>query len=340
MSAPLRIALNGFGRIGRSVLRAAYEEAYEGLEIVAINSPAPIAQQRRLLQYDSVHGRFSKPVRNDGNQLIVDNHPIHVLHERDIHALPWNRLGVDIVLECTGKFTTRHDLEKHLGSGAKKVILSAPAKSDDVPTYVYGVNHTALKSEDTLFSIGSCTTNCLAPIAQLVHEHYGIEAGFMTTIHSYTADQNLVDGSHTDPQRARAAALSMIPTSTGAARTLGKVLPELAGRLDGTAIRVPTPNVSMIDLTFHSQRPMRLDDVKMLFTGAAQGAYHQVLHTTHEPLVSIDFNHSRASATIDLNATHIIGDHFGRIAAWYDNEWGFSCRMLDLALLAGKHLQN
>lgn len=329
-----RIAINGLGRIGRSVLRAIIEEHYDDVEIVAVNGPAKTEDHAHLLQYDSVHGRFPVAVKADGETLVIGQRRIPVLHERDMAKIDWKALGADIVLECTGKFTTRHDLEKHLASGARKVILSAPAKGDDVPTFVYGVNHQQMKAGDAVFSIGSCTTNCLAPIAKVLNDTFGIESGFMTTIHSYTADQNLVDGSHNDLRRARAAALSMVPTSTGAAKALGRVLPELAGKLDGTAIRVPTPNVSMIDLCFRSHKPMSHTDINLALKGAAHGAYSKVLHVTGKPLVSIDFNHSPASAIFDLTATHLVGDRFARVAAWYDNEWGFSCRMLDMARLA------
>lgn len=337
MTQPIRIAINGLGRIGRCVLRALIESKDPSLEVVAVNGPASTETHAHLLQYDSLHGRFPGEVKAEGDMLFLPGAAgIPVLHERAIENIDWAQHSVDIVLECTGKFTTATELQKHLTSGAKTVILSAPAKSDDIPTFVFGVNHRALDKSHAVFSIGSCTTNCLAPIAKVLHEHFGIEAGFMTTIHSYTADQNLVDGSHNDMRRGRAAALSMIPTSTGAAKTLGKVLPELEGRLDGTAIRVPTPNVSMIDLCFHSARPMSKTNLNMTLKGAAQGAYSQVVQCSNKPLVSIDFNHNSASAIIDLTATHLVGERFARVAAWYDNEWGFSHRLLDMARLAGK----
>lgn len=336
MTAPLRIAINGLGRIGRCVMRALVEEKYDDIEIAVVNGPASLETHLHLLQYDSVHGRFPGQIHIENNCLVLPGQPpIPVLHERNIEQLDWRAHNVDIVLECTGVFTTRHDLERHLAVGAKAVILSAPAKSNDVPTFVLGVNHGNLGANDRVFSIGSCTTNCLAPIAQVLHTAFGIEAGFMTTIHSYTADQNLVDGTHKDLRRARAAAMSMVPTSTGAAKTLGRVLPELAGRLDGTAIRVPTPNVSMVDLSFRSEKPMSKEKLNAELEGAAHGAYSRVMQATHKPLVSIDFTHTSASSVVDLTATHLVGDRFARIAAWYDNEWGFSCRMLDMARLAG-----
>ncbi len=335
MSAPVRIAINGLGRIGRCVVRALVEERRTDVALVAVNGPADIQTHRRLLQYDSVHGRFPGEIGIGGEQLLFPGMaPVPVLHARDIASIDWAQYGVDVVLECTGAFTSREGLELHLASGAKKVILSAPAK-DDVPTLVYGVNERELTPEMHVFSIGSCTTNCLAPVAKALDDAFGIDAGFMTTIHSYTADQNLVDGSHKDPRRARAAALSMIPTSTGAAKALGKVLPSLAGKLDGVAVRVPTPNVSMVDLTFHSVRPMTKDALIGALKAVADG---RIVQATEEPLVSIDYSHSSASSVIDLTATHVVGEHFGRVAAWYDNEWGFSCRMLDMAALTRRLL--
>jgi glyceraldehyde 3-phosphate dehydrogenase len=331
-----KIAINGLGRIGRSVLRALVEEGYDDIELVAVNGPAKTEAHRHLLQYDSVHGRFPVNIGVEGETLVIGSRRIPVLHERDITKIDWKATGAEIVLECTGAFNAREDAEKHLRSGARTVILSAPAKSDDIPTYVYGVNHQGLREEDTIFSIGSCTTNCLAPVAQVIHERFGIASGFMTTVHSYTADQNLVDGSHSDLRRARAAALSMIPTSTGAAKMIGKVLPELSGRLDGTAIRVPTPNVSLVDLAFQSQRPMTKAELNTTLREAAAGHYAAVMAATEEPLVSIDFTHRRESAVVDLTGTAVPGAQFGRVAAWYDNEWGFSCRMLDLARCAAQ----
>lgn len=336
MTAPIRIGINGLGRIGRCVLRAWHEQIDPNLQIVAINAPASMDTHQHLLQYDSVHGRFPGEVKTQGNMLMLPGHDgIPVTHEREIEKLDWGAQEVDVVLECTGAFTTRADLEKHLDAGARKVILSAPAKDKDVPTFVYGVNHEKLTRDISVFSVGSCTTNCLAPVAKVLHEAFGIEAGFMTTVHAYTADQNLVDGTHKDKRRARAAALSMIPTSTGAAKTLGLVLPELAGKIDGVSIRVPTPNVSMIDLSFHSVKPLSTPELNATLTGAAQGAFGKVMQCTKEPLVSIDFSHSSASAVVDLTGTHTVGDRFARVSAWYDNEWGFSCRMLDMAKLAG-----
>jgi glyceraldehyde 3-phosphate dehydrogenase len=334
----VRIAINGLGRIGRCVARALVEHAYEGVELVAVNGPAPTPTHLHLLKYDSVHGRFSAPLSADGDVLTIGNHTVSVLHERDITRIDWGALGADVVLECTGAFTSKQDAAAHLARGAKKVLISAPAKENDVKTIVYGVNHDQLTRNDAVFSIGSCTTNCLAPIAKVLHDNFGIESGFMTTIHAYTGDQNLVDGSHKDLRRARAAALSIVPSSTGAAKALGLVLPELAGKLDGTALRVPTPNVSMVDLVFHSVKSLDKEAIHRVLSQAALGPMNGVLGVCHEPLVSTDFLHTTESSMVDATATFVTGQHLGRVAAWYDNEWGFSCRMLDLALLAGKNL--
>jgi glyceraldehyde 3-phosphate dehydrogenase len=256
-----------------------------------------------------------------------------VFHERDPKNLPWDRLNVDVVLECTGVFNTTEQAAQHLAAGAKKVLLSAPAK-DDTATVVFGVNNNSQGAKNDVVSIGSCTTNCLAPIAKVLNDAFGIQTGYMTTIHAYTGDQNIVDSSHSDMRRARAAGLSMVPTSTGAAKALGLVLPELQGKLDGTAIRVPTPNVSMVDLTFTSEKPMTKESLHAAINAAAQGAMKGVLATSSEPLVSIDFTHNPASSIFDLTGTTVMaGGHFARVASWYDNEWGFSCRMLDMTKL-------
>ncbi len=327
-----RIGINGLGRIGRCVLRALAEEGYDDIEIAAVNGPAATDVHAHLLSYDSVHGVF-RDVRAEGDTLHMAGQSFPVFHERDPLAVDWGSVGADVVLECTGKFTKKEDAGLHLQRGAKKVLISAPAK-DDAPTYVYGVNHDRMQPEDTVASIGSCTTNCLAPVAKMLNDTFGITQGFMTTIHAYTGDQNLVDGSHKDLRRARAAALSMVPTSTGAAKALGLVLPELAGKLDGTAIRVPTPNVSLVDLTFTSDKPLSKDAIHAALADAANGAMKGVLATSDAPLVSIDFTHHSASSIVDLSGTHTQGEHFARVASWYDNEWGFSCRMLDMARLA------
>ena len=326
-----RIGINGLGRIGRCVLRAVMEEQYQDIEVVAVNGPADTPTHKHLLQYDSVHGRFAGTVTHDAaaDTLDMGRGPFKVLHTRELDV-PWGELGVDVVLECTGKFVTAESCQAHLQQGAKKVLISAPAK-DDCPTFVYGVNDGDLEAFHDVMSVGSCTTNCLAPMAMVLHREFGIDSGYMTTIHSYTGDQNIVDGSHKDLRRARAAAMSMVPTSTGAAKAIGLVLPELSGRLQGTAIRVPTPNVSLVDLTFVSQSPVIKDVVNAALEQAASNELKGVLATTDEPLVSIDFCHRKESCIVDLTQTKVVGERLVHVAAWYDNEWGFSCRMLDMA---------
>jgi len=331
----IKIAINGLGRIGRCLVRAIYECDYQDIELVAINGSAPIETNVHLLKYDSIHGRFSKEVKALGtNELIIDGKKVKLLSERDPAKLTWKDLDIDIVLECTGAFTALEDASKHIGAGAKKVIISAPAKSDNVKTIVYGVNDSILTKDDKVISIGSCTTNCLAPIAKILDDTIGIEKGFMTTIHSYTNDQNIVDGTHKDLRRARAAAMSMIPTSTGAAKAIGLVLPNLKGKLDGGAIRVPTPNVSMVDLSFIAGKNTNKDEVNHIITEAAKlSRMKEVLQIITEPLVSIDFNHNGYSSCFDTTQTKVIGGNMVKVCSWYDNEWGFSLRMLDVANL-------
>lgn len=325
------IGINGLGRIGRAVLRAVCEEGYDDIRVAVVNGPAPTQTHAHLLQYDSVHGRFRGKIIYEENMLNMGRNDIAVLHSRDPDTIKWGEYGVDIVLECTGAFTSKKAAAVHIKNGAKKVLISAPA-TDDCKTIVYGVNDATITADDTVISVGSCTTNCLAPVAKVIHDAFGIENGFMTTIHAYTSDQNIHDGSHKDLRRARAAALSMIPTKTGAASAIGLVLPALAGKLNGTAIRVPTANVSMIDLTLTTTKPISKDMVNNAFLEAVQtGVLKHVLKISGEPLVSIDFNGDNASAIVDVTATHVVGEHFLRVAAWYDNEWGFSCRMLDMA---------
>lgn len=322
----LKIGINGLGRIGRCVIRALNEHPRTDIELVAVNGPAPIEQHVHLLQYDSIHGRFRGEVTAEGEHLVINGKKIPLSQHREPEAIDWSRYDVDVVMECTGKFNSKAQAARHLGGSVKKVLVSAPAEEADA-TIVFGVNNAALKASDTVISVGSCTTNCLAPVAKVLDDNFGIETGFMTTIHAYTGDQNLVDGSHKDMRRARAAALSMIPSSTGAAKALGLVLPQLAGKLDGTAVRVPTPNVSMVDLCFTSKNPM----TKEAINAAIKAASSNVLAYEDEPLVSIDFTHHPASSIFDATGTKVIGSHFGRVAAWYDNEWGFSLRMLDVA---------
>jgi glyceraldehyde 3-phosphate dehydrogenase len=326
----IRLGINGLGRIGRCVLRAWAEHPHPEVEIVALNGPAAIEQHVHLLQYDSIHGRFRGEVKADGDAILVNGKRLPLMQQREPEAIDWSRYNVDVVLECTGKFTKKADASRHLGGTVKKVLVSAPAEGADA-TIVYGVNNAALKASDTVISVGSCTTNCLAPVAKVLDDSFGIETGFMTTVHAYTGDQNIVDGSHKDMRRARAAALSMIPTSTGAAKALGLVLPQLEGKLDGTAIRVPTPNVSMVDLCFTSKKPLTKEAIHQAMKDAANGSLKGVLAYEDAPLVSIDFTHHPASSIFDATGTKVLGSHFGRIAAWYDNEWGFSLRMLDVA---------
>lgn len=328
----IKIAINGMGRIGRCVLRAWHELARQDIEIIAINGPAPTDTHVHLLKYDSSHGAFPFVTKISEDVIAVGGREIAVLHERDATKLPWGKLGVDIVLECTGKMNSKEASLAHITSGAKRVIVSAPADNADA-TIVYGVNNQMLQAKHQVISIGSCTTNCLAPIVKILNDSLGIEHGFMTTIHSYTNDQNILDGTHKDLRRARSAAISMIPTSTGAAKALGLVLPEMAGKLDGTAIRVPTPNVSLVDLSFTTKRATSALEVNDLMAKSAAGNLKGVLEYSSAMLVSIDFNHNNHSAIFDATGTKVVGSNFCRIAAWYDNEWGFSARMLDIAAL-------
>lgn len=330
----INIAINGLGRIGRCVLRAITEYDRSDVKLVAVNGPAATDIHTHLLKHDSVHGPFPYIKQTGEDELDAGKGPFKVYHERDPLNIPWGDHDVDIVLECTGFFKKREDAGKHIQAGAKKVIISAPA-SDAVPTVVHGVNNDILKAEDDIISIGSCTTNCLAPVAKTLNDSVGIEKGFMTTIHAYTNDQNILDGSHKDLRRARACGLSMIPTSTGAAKALGIVLPELSGVLDGTAIRVPTANVSLVDLCFTSKNATSVEELNDLMTKAADSHLKGVLAVNKEPLVSIDFNHNPHSSIFDATQTQVLNDNFCRIASWYDNEWGFSVRMLDIAAELG-----
>ena len=325
-----RIAINGFGRIGRLALRALCETGRKDLEVVAINDLGPVATNAHLFKYDTIHGRFEGDVLVHDNAVDFGTGPIRVTAERDPTKLPWKDLEVDLVLECTGRFTKRDTAAQHLAAGARRVLVSAPASGADL-TVVYGVNHQKLDAAHTVLSNASCTTNCLAPIAMVVHDAIGIRQGYMTTIHAYTADQSVQDTLHSDLRRTRAAAASIIPTSTGAARAVGLVLPDLDGKLDGTAMRVPTLNVSVVDLKFVAKRRTTVDEINQALTQAAAGDLAGILMTTREPLVSIDFNHTTASSTVDLTQTQVIDSHLGRVMSWYDNEWGFACRMLDTA---------
>jgi glyceraldehyde 3-phosphate dehydrogenase len=333
----VRIAISGFGRIGRNILRAIVEAKRKDVEIVAINDQFSAKDNAHLLRYDSVHGRFPGEVTVAGDSINVGNGPIKVLAERDPNKLPWKSLNIDVVMECTGIFTDRDKAAAHLEAGAKRVLVSAPAKGADL-TVVYGVNHDKLTRDHKVVSNASCTTNCLAPVAKVLNDLVGIKSGFMTTIHAYTNDQNVLDQAHKDIRRARAAALNMIPTSTGAAAAVGLVLPELKGKLDGTAIRVPTPNVSVVDLKFIPGRETAIDEINTAMEHAAKQELKGILAVSNEPLVSIDFNHNPHSSTFDLTQTQIVDGKLVRVLAWYDNEWGFSNRMADTAVAMGKLL--
>jgi glyceraldehyde 3-phosphate dehydrogenase len=332
----VRVAINGFGRIGRNVLRSIVENGRRDVEVVAINDLGPVETNAHLLRYDSVHGRFPAEVVTGPDSITVTGYPaIKVTAERDPAKLPHKALGVDIALECTGIFTSREKAAAHLEAGAKRVIVSAPCDNAD-KTIVYGVNHGTLTKDDMVISNASCTTKCLAPVAHVLQELCGIERGYMTTIHSYTGDQPTLDTLHKDLYRGRAAAMSMIPTSTGAAKALGLVIPALAGKLDGSSIRVPTPNVSVVDLKFVPTRKVTAEEINAAISAAANGALKGVLGVTNDPLVSIDFNHNPASSTVALPQTQVIDGGLCRVLSWYDNEWGFSTRMSDTAVAFAK----
>ena len=333
----VRVGINGFGRIGRNVLRAIQEYNRTDISVVAINDVGDVKTNVHLLKYDSVHGPFRGEVKVTEDGFDIGNGPIKVLAERDPLKLPWASLGVDIVMECTGIFSDREKAAMHLTAGAKKVLVSAPSKGADL-TVVYGVNHDKLERGHKVVSNASCTTNCLAPVAKVLHGLCGISQGYMTTIHSYTNDQRILDLPHKDLRRARAAALSMIPTSTGAAKAVGLVLPELAGKLDGTAIRVPTPNVSVIDLCFIPTRETSVEDINAAMERAAQQELKGVLSAVKDQVVSVDFNHNPYSSNFDLTQTQIVEGRLVRVLSWYDNEWGFSCRMADTAVAMAKLL--
>jgi len=327
----VRVAINGFGRIGRNILRSLVEHGRTDIEVVAINDLGPVETNAHLFRYDSVHGRFAGEVKVDGDTIDVGRGRIKVTAVRDPAELPHRDLGVDIAFECTGIFTTRDKASAHLAAGAKRVLVSAPCDNAD-KTIVYGVNHETLTAADLVVSNASCTTNCLAPVAKVLQDLAGIERGYMTTVHSYTGDQPTLDTMHKDLYRARAAAMSMIPTSTGAAKALGLVIPELQGKLDGSSIRVPTPNVSVIDLVWTPGRPLTVQEINDALRAAAEGPLKGVLAVTDEALVSTDFNHVAASSTVALAQTQVIDGCLGRILSWYDNEWGFSSRMSDTAV--------
>ena len=333
----IRVAINGFGRIGRNILRAIIESGRTDIEVVAINDLGPVETNAHLLRYDSVHGRFPHVVTVNGDTIDAGRGPIKVTAIRNPEELPHAALKVDIALECTGIFTSKEKASAHLKAGAKKVVISAPGDGAD-KTIVYGINHQSLGKDDVVISNGSCTTNCLAPMAMIMNELVGIEKGMMTTVHSYTGDQPTLDTMHKDLYRARAAALSQIPTSTGAAKAIGLVLPELKGKLDGISVRVPTPNVSLVDLKFLARRDVTAQEVNDALVAASDGKLKGVMTYTRDPLVSSDLNHDPHSCTILLDQTKVIGGNFVNIMGWYDNEWGFSNRMADTTVALGKTL--
>jgi glyceraldehyde 3-phosphate dehydrogenase len=335
--AAVRVAINGFGRIGRNILRAIIESDRKDIAVVAANDLGPVETNAHLLRYDSVHGRFPAEVRVEGDAIVVDSQKIRITAVKEPASLPWKDLGVDIALECTGLFTAREKAAAHLTAGARRVLVSAPAEGADL-TVVYGVNHDKLSRDHIVVSNASCTTNCLAPVAKVINDAVGIDRGFMTTIHSYTGDQPTLDTMHKDLYRARAAALSMIPTSTGAAKAVGLVLPELNGRLDGVAIRVPTPNVSVVDLKVVTKRPTTAREINDAVERAAEQQLKGILDYTREPNVSVDFNHDAHSSNFAMDQTKVIDGTLVRVLSWYDNEWGFSNRMADTAVAMGKLL--
>ena len=331
----IKIAINGFGRIGRNVVRAIYESGRTDIDIVAINDLGPVETNAHLMRYDSVHGRFPHEVRVEGDTINIGTDSFKVLAERDPAKLPWKELGIDIAMECTGIFTAREKAALHLEAGARRVLVSAPATGAD-KTIVYGVNHDTLTSDDVIVSNASCTTNCLSPVAKVLNDTIGIEKGMMTTIHSYTGDQPTLDTMHKDLYRGRAAAMSMIPTSTGAAKAVGLVLPELNGKLDGFAMRVPTPNVSVVDLKFIAKRATSVEEINAAIKAAADGPLKGILGYTEEKNVSIDFNHDPHSSIFHMDQTKLMDGTLVSVLSWYDNEWGFSNRMSDTAVAMGK----
>ena len=327
----LRVAINGFGRIGRMVLRAIYENQYKGLKVVAINNRAKPETSAFLLERDTIHGKFNFNIKYTKDEIIIGKDKIQCYHESDPINCPWDEEKIDIVFECTGKFNSKEDSYKHIEAGAKKVIVSAPCKEAD-QTVVYGVNEKNITKKDKVISVASCTTNCLAPLAHVIHKNFKIEKGYMTTIHSYTTDQRLLDNSHKDLRRARSAPNAMVPTSTGAAKSLKLIIPELAGKIDGLSVRVPTPNVSLVQLSFNSKKKMNEKLINDALTKASKSYLKNVLGVETMPLVSSDFNHDSRSSIVDAGLTKVISDNFATVFSWYDNEWGFSNRMIDVAL--------
>ena len=326
----VKVGINGMGRIGRMILRAIIENNNKNIEIKHINNKTNSEACSTLLKYDSIHGKFNAELGFDNNHLIINKKKISFSQETDLNDINWKKLGVDYVFECTGKFNSKEKLIPHLNNGAKKVIVSAPCKNAD-KTIVYGVNETDLKKEDDIISAASCTTNCLAPVVHILNENFEIEKGFMTTIHAFTSDQRILDNSHKDPRRARSASQSIVPTSTGASKAIGEIIPSLKGKLEGVAMRVPTPNVSLVELVFCTKKDLSVEKINSAFEDFSKKQKNKVLEITQEKLVSIDFNHNPASAIVDTTLTNVVGKNMGKISAWYDNEWGFSNRMCDIA---------
>ena len=326
----IKVGINGMGRIGRMIVRSIIENNYSNIEIKHINNRTNSETCSNLLKYDSIHGKFNTDIKFDQNHLIIEKNKITFGQETNISNVDWNKFDVDYVFECTGKFNTKEKLLPHLNNGAKKVIVSAPCKNAD-KTVVFGVNETIIKKEDKIISAASCTTNCLAPVAFVLNENFEIEKGFMTTIHAFTSDQRILDNSHKDPRRARAASQSIVPTSTGASKAIGEIIPALKGKLGGVAMRVPTPNVSLVELVFCTKKELSIEKINSAFQKFAVKQSKKVLEITSEQLVSIDFNHNSASCIVDASLTSVIGKNMGKISAWYDNEWGFSNRMCDIA---------
>ena len=325
----IKIGINGLGRIGRMIIRSLIENKNKNIEIKHINNRSNSETSSLLLKYDSVHGKFKTDINYKEKNLIINKKKISFSQKTELSKINWKKHGVDIVLECTGKFNSKEKCIQHIKNGAKKVIVSAPCKGAD-KTIVYGVNHKSINKDDLIISASSCTTNCLAPLALVINKEFEIEKGFMTTIHSYTADQRLLDNSHKDPRRARAAGQSIVPTSTGASKALGEIIPELQGKIEGIAMRVPTPNVSLVDFIFNSRNKLSVKKINESFIKASNKELKNVLDTTSEKLVSVDFNHNSSSAIVDLSLTSVVGDNMGKVSAWYDNEWGFASRMNDL----------
>ena len=325
----IKIGINGLGRIGRMVIRAIFENKYRNIKIAHINNRSNTEVTASLLKYDSIHGQFKSKINFDKNNIIIEGNKIPFTQETDIKKIDWRKNNVDIVLECTGKFNSKDKLLFHLKNGAKKVIVSAPCKNSD-KTIVYGVNENALVKNDKIISAASCTTNCLAPVVKILNDKFLIEKGFMTTIHAITSDQRILDNSHKDPRRARSASQSIVPTSTGASRAIGEIIPSLKGKLEGVAMRVPTPNVSIVELVFCTNKNLTIKEINNAFTVETKKSLKGILDVSEEKLVSVDFNHSPFSAVVDSNLTNVIGKRMGKVSVWYDNEWGFSCRMCDL----------